>query len=410
MAMLFWAFILSFAITGNFLAYLRQHRVRKEPMPSELPPVSVLKPLKGADPGLSENLESFFRLDYPDFELLFSVAEGADPAVKLVLELRERYPGVRSRLIVGAENVGMNPKVNNLDRSYRQASADLILISDSNVRVSPDYLRRKVACLAPGVGVVTAVVAGLNPLGFGGMLEATYLNTFYARGLSLAFATGNPCVIGKSMLFRRSVAAQFGGLRALADYLAEDYVLGEEMRKLGLKIALAHGAVRQHVGRYSFRSFWDRHLRWGRIRKAHAPAAFVAEPLFTPAGTMLLAACGFGARGALLTLAVWLLADLVLMRKLLGSLPVWAPAAWLAREALAFPMWLAVASGNTVHWRGATLHLALGGKLQLEDEGWSSFREQPLGLRNVRAHASNLRYRDLVRLHAGRSPSNDFLR
>ena len=261
----------------------------------------------------------------------------------------------------------------------------MILISDSNVRVQAGYLRRKVVFLKPGIGVVTAAVAGHAPLGWGGRLEATYLNTFYARGLSLAFASGNPCVIGKSMLFRRSVAARFGGLKALADYLAEDYALGEEMRKLGLSVALADEAVPQHVGEYSFRNFWDRHLRWGRIRKAHAPFAFLAEPLFTPLAAGAFAAGVWGPLAALATIAAWLGADLLLMRKFAGPLPAWAPFAWLAREALAFPLWITVASGNSVQWRGTTLHLSGGGKIHAEGQEWNSFGEQPRARTRLRA-------------------------
>jgi ceramide glucosyltransferase len=369
MAGSFWALNLLFVFVGSWLAL---RRLARAPAPTESQPaVSILKPLKGADPGLRENLETFFLLDYPEYELLFSVAEGTDPAVAVVNELRRKYPAVISRLLVGAEAVGLNPKVNNLTRSYRQASHDVILISDSNVRVAPDYLRRKVAELRPGVGVVTATVAGLAPEGWGGRLEAMYLNTFYARGLSLAFASGNPCVIGKSMMFRRSVAARFGGIRALGDYLAEDYALGEAMRKIGLTVALAAAPIDQHIGSYSFRAFWDRHLRWGRIRKAHAPGAFLLEPLFTPAFAGLFAGIAGGVLAGTLTVAAWAACDLALMARFSRRLDTWAPAAWLAREALSLPLWVAVASGNSVHWRGTTLQLAIGGKISVEESEWS---------------------------------------
>ena len=388
MATFVWVLGALFMLSGTFLAYRREHRGRREPVEGVLPPVSVLKPLKGADPGLRENLESFFVLDYPVFELLFSVAEPSDPAVAIVNELRRLHPAVRSRLITGAENAGLNPKVNNLMRSYRQARADLILISDSNVRVSADYLKRKVAFLEPGVGVVTAAVAGHDPEGLGGMLEATFLNTFYARGLNLAFATGNPCVIGKSMLFRRSVAARFGGLLALADYLAEDYALGEEMRKLGLRVALADQAIRQHVGAYSVRSFWDRHVRWGRIRKSHAPLPFLFEPLFTPLAAVFIAAANRGLSAALATGFAWMAADLLLMKKFSGRLPAWAPCAWLSRELLSLPLWLVIAAGNSVQWRGATLYLSFGGKINGEGEEWNSSGERPRVRTKLRATTS----------------------
>jgi ceramide glucosyltransferase len=377
MATFAWVLGALFLGWGTILAYLREHRGRSAPTQRELPPVSVLKPLKGADSGLSSNLESFFLLDYPEFELLFSVAEEADPAVAILNRLCAQYPGVNSRLIVGAENAGFNPKVNNLTRGEREALHDVILVSDSNVRVAPDYLRRKVAFLEPGVGVVTAAVAGHDPRGIGGMLEATFLNTFYARGLNLAFATGNPCVIGKSMLFRRSVAANFGGLRALAGYLAEDYALGEEMRKLGLRVALTDQAIHQHVGENSFKSFWDRHVRWGRIRKAHAPAPFIFEPIFTSVAAITVAAISQGLAAALATGFTWMAADLLLMRKYSGRLPAWAPIAWLVRELLSFPLWLVIASGNSVQWRGATLHLTSGGLIKGEGEAWISSGVRP---------------------------------
>jgi ceramide glucosyltransferase len=371
MAGSFWVLTVLFGFIGTVLALQRLRRGRAEPATAKLPGISVLKPLKGADSGLAENLESFFRLEYPEFELLFSVAAGDDPAVGVVNALRARFPRVQARLLVGAENVGFNPKVNNLTRSYRQASHDVILISDSNVRVDPLYLHRKVECLGPDVGVVTATVAGCDPAGWGGRLEATYLNTFYARGMSLAFATGNPCVIGKSMLFRRSVAARFGGIRALADYLAEDYALGEEMRKLGLRVALMNAAVEQHIGAYSFRAFWNRHLRWGRIRKAHAPAAFVLEPLFTPALSSVVAGIAFHSPwAAVLNFSFWGACDLLLMTRFSRKRLAWAPLAWLVREALSLPLWLAIAGGNSVEWRGSTLFLSHGGKIHGGESEW----------------------------------------
>lgn len=386
MAGSFWLLGLVFVLVGTVLAWRRVGRGIANPPGEGFPGISVLKPLKGADPGLAGNLESFFLLDYPDFELLFSVADANDPAVAVVQELRRRYPAVSARLLVGAESVGPNPKVNNLTRSYRQALHDLILISDSNVRVAPDYLRKKWRALRPGVGVVTAAVAGVGPRGWGGRLEAVYLNTFYARGMNLAFATGNPCVIGKSMLFRRSVAARFGGVKALGEYLAEDYALGQEMRKLGLEIALIDAPVEQHIGEYSFRAFWDRHLRWGRIRKAHAPAAFLFEPLFTPMafGVAAMLALHGSWRAFAASVALWGLCDLALMARFSRGQWVWAPVAWVARELLSVPLWIAVASGNSVRWRGSTLFLSYGGKIQRgEDQGWRTDRSsgEPLPAR-----------------------------
>ena len=372
--------------------WLTLRRLDKKPAPPKnFPPVSILKPLKGLDIGLKANLESFFLLDYPEYELIFSVAEANDPAISVVHRLQDTYPNVRARLIIGAETLGWNPKVNNLLRSYQSTRHDLLLISDSNVKVEAHYLREMVAELTEGVGVVTAVVAGTSPRGVGGLLETIYLNSFYARGLNLAFACGKPCVVGKSMLFRKSVADRFGGLEALANYLAEDYMLGEKMAELGLRVALAHAPIEQFVGRHSFQSFWQRHLRWGRIRKAHAPLAFFIEPLFTPLVSGILGGIALGDWIGLplfggMHLFLWMICDLSIDARLAGNgqLPLRA-GAWLLREALALPLWLAVAMGNTVDWRGHQLRLRPGGRIEgiacgtqlVAEESQPFFGEQP---------------------------------
>ncbi len=370
MTIAIWAFTVIFACAGTALTLWRA-RTRNVQEQECSEGVTILKPLCGHDSGLEENLRSFFLLEHPRFELIFSVADPTDPAVSLVKRLRGRYPLVRSKLIIGAESAGPNPKVNNLLRSYQEASFDQILISDSNVRVEPDYIQKVTAELTPEVGVVTAVVAGVEARGWGGRLEATYLNTFYARGMNLAFATGNPCVIGKSMLFRKSVAENFGGLRGLAGYLAEDYALGEEMRRMGLQVVLMRQPIRQYIGDYSFRTFWQRHIRWGRIRKAHAPWAFILEPVFMPLVASAIAstalASTFGFFPAFLgNLSVWMGCDLILMRKLGGRLETRSPVDWLAREAIALPLWLAAGSGNSVNWRGNRITLLSGGKIREE--------------------------------------------
>ena len=364
-----WLLTTLFVCAGTWLAMRRPEQIGAEYGP--IHGVSVLKPLCGADPGLEKNLESFFLLRHPCFELLFSAADPADPAVPIVRALQAQYPLVRSRLFLGAEAAGPNPKINNMLRSFEAAAHDLILISDSNVRVNSSYLREVSIELKEDVGVVTAVVAGVEPAGLGGRLEATYLNTFYARGMNLAFATGNPCVIGKSMMFRRSVARKFGGLRALSGFLAEDYAMGEEMRRLGLKVVLMKSAIQQFIGEYSFNTFWQRHIRWGRIRKAHAPLPYLLEPMFMPVVSSVIAGAVFsGAVGFLPAFSVnlffCLLSDLLLMRRLAGRFAASAPIDWLLRELLSIPLWIAAGAGNTVNWRGNRITLQLGGRIREE--------------------------------------------
>lgn len=357
-----------------FSTYLTLEHFKRTPAHLDAPfalfPVSILKPLKGSDSGLAENLESFFRLDYPEFELLFSVADAYDPAGRIVMDLMERYPTVNAELVVGAVDVGTNPKINNLIRTYDRATHDWILISDSNVRVDPDYLKRLVAEIENCTGIVTSVVAGRSPEGLGGQLEATYLNTFYARAMLLASSAGHPCVIGKSMLFRKSAAERFGGLKNLSRYLAEDYMAGQAMLKLDLRTVTATDPIDQHIGSYSFREFWSRHLRWGRIRKAQAPVAFLAEPLMSSIFSGFLGAVAFQQEFGISALAFFALhlmlcfvCDLLTMRALEVEWTLKTPVYWMIREALSLPLWFHTLIGNTVIWRGKSYGVLAGGLL-----------------------------------------------
>lgn len=340
--------------------------------PFRLFPVSILKPLKGADEGLEENLRSFFELDYPLFELLFSVADASDPACEVLERLMRKYPKVNAQVFIGDVNIGPNPKVNNILRSYTEAQYDWILISDSNVRVKTDYLRRLVANLEPGVGVVTAIVAGRNAEGLGGFLEAIYLNTFYARGMIFLQWLGRAPVVGKSMLFQRSVAERFGGIRTLARYLAEDYFAGEAMRRLNFRTLIMTDPIEQFLGHYSFKSFWSRHIRWGRLRKSQAPLAFVFEPLLSSIISGVLGAIAFYWLFDIqmsiffaMHLFVWSVCDGLILRKLDPRWNFHLPLIWFIRELLAFPLWIHIASGSSVNWRGNKLKLLPGGVLEL---------------------------------------------
>ena len=304
------------------------------------------------------------------FELIFSIASPFDPVIPIVEKLMTRYPSVDARLIIGDVEVGPNPKVNNMIRSYEAAKYDWLLISDSNVRVPKNYLTRMTAHLDNGVGMVTAAVSGQNPEGLGAHLEATYLNTFYARGMILADRVGKPCVVGKAMLFRRSVANRFGGIKSLARYLAEDYMAGEAMRMLGYSVVIATDPVHQYLGQYSVSAFWQRHLRWGRIRKAQAPLAFFFEPLSGSIISGLLGAFAFQNRFGVplesflaVHLGVWAFCDLLVMMVMGSELSVMIPLAWFVRELLALPLWVAIASNNTVNWRGQKLKIQPGGMI-----------------------------------------------
>lgn len=354
---------------GTWLAYKQFQPRFNETHSSVLPSVSVLKPLKGVDEGLSENLESFFNQKYPDYELLFSVTDEAEPAISVLRSLMSRYPQVDAKLICSPQSMGPNPKINNLMTVYENAKHDVILISDSNIRVKSDYLLRLVPDLKEKVGIITAVVAGISPRCLGGWLEASYLNTFFARWMILTKKLGFPSVVGKSMIFRKSTLKRVGGLKNLSHYIAEDYMAGHAMEKLDLQIEIMRSPIEQFIGSYSFRQFWDRHLRWGRIRKSIAPFAFLIEPLFFStvsglAGAFALSSL-FGVHSLciwILHMMLWALCDAVIYR-IVDRFSFKAIAAWCIRECLALVLWVSILSGNTVFWRGREYKILQGGLL-----------------------------------------------
>jgi ceramide glucosyltransferase len=166
---------------------------RRRHLPDFTPPVTIFKPLKGIDEDLEENLRSFFRLDYPRYQLVFGVADPADPAVAVVQKLLREFPDRDARLVAGCPTFGLNPKVENLAGMYRHRKYETILISDSNVRVRPSYLRETACYLAdPAVGLVSNLFAGTGEDRLGAALENLQLNGFIAGGVALAAVTGRP--------------------------------------------------------------------------------------------------------------------------------------------------------------------------------------------------------------------------
>jgi ceramide glucosyltransferase len=358
-------------VWGTYLA--RKHFAQTLHLPAQQEPISILKPIKGSEADLSENLESFFRIEYPRFEILLSIANPEDSAVQEVNALIAKYPRVRARLLLGEVVVGANPKVNNLMKSYSQARHDWILISDSNTRVKPDYLKKLSVYMGNDVGVVTAVVRGTEPSSPGGYLEAAFLNTFYARWMILARSFGQNVVVGKSMLFRRSAAARFGGIPQLARYLAEDYMAGQAMQMLGLKVLIQDQPIAQPLSYYTYRNFWSRHLRWGRIRKAQAPGPFWFEPFLSTLAASVLGGFAFAQilsglewyQWTLIHLGVFAFFDMQVLRAVGEKVSLRYLLAWLTRECLAIPQWIHIASGHTVDWRGRKLRIERGGTVHL---------------------------------------------
>jgi ceramide glucosyltransferase len=341
----------------SFGALLWVTRARKN-LPDHTPPVTIFKPLKGIDEGLEENLRSFFRLDYPTFQLLFGVADADDPAIGVVNRLLAEFPSHDARLVLGCPVFGLNPKVENLAAMDRFRRHDTILVSDSNVRVRPGYLRETACYLAePGVGLVSNIFAGVEEHQTGAVLENLHLNGFIAGGVAMASVTGVTCVVGKSMLMPVQALAAAGGFAGVRNLLAEDQALGVRIRKAGYSLRLSHHVIENVNSARGFKWFLNRHSRWYKIRRQMALPAFISEPMANLATVGLVWALsgesGIAWGGLLVLVGLGIVRDAASAYWLRGSVPklrhlMLSP----VKDMLLLPVWFDAIVNKHVHWRG----------------------------------------------------------
>jgi ceramide glucosyltransferase len=346
-------------------------RKRSRRLPDhQLPPVSILKPLKGIDDQLEQNLRSFFKIDYPRYELLFGVNDFNDPAITVVKKLQKKYPSVDSKLIVDSSRVGLNPKVNNLNNLYPQSAHHCLLISDSNVRVSPGYLKEIMSeYLSPNVGLVTSIFRGSGGRSLGSHLENLHLNTYIAPNVfAVKRLTGKSITIGKSMLFNRSLIKRIKGFSALGEFLAEDHLLGVHAKRAGLEIRISNHVIDNINISWSVERFLNRHLRWAKMRKNINIFHYLAEPLSNPIMLALIALLGgFDQNSLYLFLCV---AILKVSLDRITAVFIGADSKW--RHYLLIPLkdvliglvWLIPFVDQKIFWRGNWFKITKGTRLQ----------------------------------------------
>lgn len=338
------------------------------PVPSEFPPVSVLKPLKGVDDALKGNLESLFVQEYPNFELLFGIEGNTDPAILVVEHLMAKYPNVNSRLVLHNGGRGFNPKVANLRAIVETGTHDIVVISDSNIAVPNDYLINMVRQLSqPNVELVTSLFVGKEETNLPALMENMHLNGPVLNSLGLYESLMKEVlVVGKSNMFRRSVFDKLGGLESLAYVQAEDYFMGKMMKRAGYKVAFSHQLVTNVIRRNSFTGMLQRYLRWAIARSHMAPLLYPFELLINPL-VLALAAPLFGM--SIAWTLPWML-GLIILRdatqwywlrgtEKLGHVVVLSP----IRELLLTLVWICAPFSNIISWRGNRFHVGEGAHL-----------------------------------------------
>jgi len=270
---------------------LWRHVRRGTRRPSSAPPISILKPLCGIDDALEANLESFAGLAYPEYEVILGVRSPHDAAWPLACQTARRWPD-RFRVAIQLGEPGLNPKVNQLITLSRAARHEILVISDSNVRVDPGYLSEIAALLEdPQVGLVTHPLAGVGEATLGALLDQLQLTTGITPGIvATKVLLGRDIVVGKSMALRRADLKAFGGFEAVKDFLAEDYVMGVRIPEvLGKRVAYASLPVLNVTQRRSLREFLSRYCRWSVLQRQTVGPAYALEILLNP---ILLAALG----------------------------------------------------------------------------------------------------------------------
>ena len=337
------------------------------PDAAHLPPVSVLKPVHGLEAQLKENIESFFRQDYPDYEILFAADDADDPALEVVREVCARYPHIRSRVLVTG-TPWPNPVVYSFHCMAEAAAHEILVTTDSDVEVGPRYLREIVPpLLDPQVGLVTCVYRGKNVAGFFSGLTAIGMSVEMTAGVLVAnLLEGMKFGLGPTTVVRKDSLARIGGYTALQDYIAYDFAIGDLMAKAGYRVVLSGHIIDHVVNQKSFRRMWQNQLRWAQTTRYSRPKGHFGSGLIfaMPYGVLGFLAAGFlghwGIASLLLGAAVvnrlveaWLVGWMVVRDPRIRRAP------WLypLRDLLGFSVWFASYLKLRYVWRDSRFEL-----------------------------------------------------
>ncbi len=357
-------------LSGLFLKHFFRRPVHTAPLAVDRDGVSLLKPLHGEEPGLERNLRSaFLQDDIGRAQIVFGVQDPADPARALADALMREHPEIDAGLHLDARRHGRNGKISNLINMAPHAAGPILIVSDSDIGVPTDYIGRLRVLLAePGVGVVTCPYYGVAETGVWSRLAAMGLSYHFLpnviAGVSLKLAA--PCM-GSTIALRRETLARIGGFEAFADVLADDYAIGQAVRRAGLKSVVAPVLVSHSFSERSFGEFFSHELRWARTVKGVDRLGHIGSLISHPLALALIAALLLGfAPTALVMLVTALLARLWLMRVTEAVIGAQTGPWWLlpVRDVLSFLVFVSSFAGRAVEWRGVKFHVTQDGDLR----------------------------------------------
>ena len=345
---------------------------------SNAPPVSLLKPLDGDEPGLDAHLESFFRQDYPEFEILFCARSAADPGLAVARRVAARFPQVPVRLLSTGEQTYINAKVSSLELMHAVARHDVFIISDSDVRVGPNYIREVAAPFADEkVGAVTCLYRGEADRSLWSRIEAAGMSVEMTAGVLTAnLLEGMKFALGPTMAVRRRSVEQIGGFGVLGPYCSDDFLLGAKVAALGQTVVLSHHVIDHIILNLTLAGSVRHQTRWMKSTRFSRPLGHL--------GTALTFSVPFGLLGCIAALALhrpmaglmvlgWSIANRMILAALVGWLAVHerhllrTVLLYPVRDFLGFCCWVASYGSNTILWRGRRYRLSREGLMHAVD-------------------------------------------
>lgn len=355
----------------------RQALALLQTQPGFTPPLTLLKPLHGDEPGLEAHLATFFEQDYPQYEILFCARSAEDAGLATARRVAACYPHISTKFLsTGGQSDYINAKVASMEKMEAEATHEILVISDSDVRVTPDYLRAVALPFADErVGAMCCPYRGVAAEGgLWARLEAVGMSVEMTAGVLVARAMeGMQFVLGPTMAFRRETIRRMGGFQVTADYCADDFVLGNETYKMGQTVALSHHAIDHMVINASFVASLKHQVRWMKSTRFSRPKGHFGTALTFAIPYGLLGAVAAAAMGHLgwgLALLGWSVATRLLLSVAVGRCVV-EDKSWFGlivlyplRDLMGFGFWVASYFGSKILWRGRVFQLLPGGRMR----------------------------------------------